>query len=242
MKHALYKKLAHYYDQIYSRKDYEGEAQILLGLIREHQQSEGNSLLEVACGTGRFLQYFENDFLCTGVDLNTSMLAVARKRLGKTKLKQGDMRTFRLKSQFDVILCLFNSIANLATVTELRRTMKNFADHLCAGGVLILGPWMHRGEKMAQEPRLFTYDSPELKIARIDIPRQKSNKGILDFHWLIAEKGKPIQYLPHDMHELTMFSREQYLESLRLARLKPQFLSTEVTGSHPLYIATKSML
>jgi SAM-dependent methyltransferase len=241
MKHALYKKLAPYYDQIYSRKDYEGEAQTLQELIRKHRQSTGNTLLEVACGTGRFLQYFENDFHCTGVDLSAPMLKVARKKLGKARLKQGDMRTFRLGTHFDVILCLFNSIANLATVADLRKTMKNFAGHLCSGGVLILGPWMHRGDEMAQGPRLFTYESEELKIARIDIPQQKSNKGMLDFHWLIAEKGKPIQYIPHDTHELTMFSSAQYMDSMSAAKLHPQFLTAEVTGSYPLYVATKPM-
>ena len=240
MDHALYKQLACYYDLIYSRKDYKGESVRLRELIQKNVQSTGKSVLEIACGTGRYLEHLEKQYSCTGIDLNPAMLRIARKRLTRTKLKQGDMRTVDVGLQFDVVLCLFSSIANLKNGKDLRQTMRNLSNHMNPGGLLILGPWLHPGEFKPTGPRLFTYDSPDLKVARIDVPKLRGNKGILDFHWLIAEKGKRVKYISGDYHELTMFSSEQYLESMRRAGLKPRFLKADQSAGGPLYLAIKT--
>ena len=239
MNHALYNRLACYYDLIYSRKNYKRESTRLRELIRENVQAPAKRLLEVACGTGRYLEHLEKHYSCMGVDLNPAMLRVAKTRLTGIKLKQGDMRTLDLGLKFDVVLCLFSSIANLKNGRELSKTMRNLSNHMNPGGLLILGPWLHPGEFRPTGPRLFTYDSPDLKLARVDIPKLHGNKGILDFHWLIAEKGKRVKYISGDHHELTMFSRKQYLESMRLAGLKPRFLKADQSAGGPLYLAIK---
>jgi SAM-dependent methyltransferase len=46
----MFSKTPHYYDKIYSFKDYQAEAQRLIALIRENLCSGGNQLLDVACG------------------------------------------------------------------------------------------------------------------------------------------------------------------------------------------------
>lgn len=239
MNHALYNQLAGYYDRIYSRKNYKQEAEELRELIRQHGLPDGINLLEVACGTGRYLEQFEEDFSCTGIDLSSAMLRVARKRLSKTKLRQADMRTFDLGIEFDVVLCLFSSIANLKSYRELKQAIKNMSKHLKPGGVFILGPWLHPGEFKPGGPRIFTYDSPDLKIARLDVPKQRENKSILDFHWTIAERNKPVRYIPRDHHELVMFSPDQYFESMRLAGLNSRFLKPRAPDANGLYLGTK---
>ena len=239
MKHALYNQLADYYDLIYSRKDYKAEATILHRLIRQNVNTRGKDLLEVACGTGRYLEHLESHFSCRGIDLNAAMLHVAKARLNKTILQTGDMRSFDLGLQFDVVLCLFNSIANLRTYTELQHTMRTFSQHLKPGGLLILGAWLHPGEFVPGVSRLFTYESDEIKIARIDGSKQKGNRAIVDFHWLISEKGKRIKYVPHDIHELTLFSHKQYMDSIRLAKLTPRLFKGEESPMGRLYLALK---
>lgn len=235
----LYSSLARYYDLIYSRKDYKKESALLRKLIRENKQSPGKDLLEVACGTGLYLAQFEKDFSCVGIDLNSEMLQIAKKRLKKTPLMQGNMLTFNLGTQFDVVLCLFSSIANLKNYRELQRTIKNIANHMKPGGVFILGPWQHPSYIQPEMPRLFTFDSPELKVARVDFPKQKGNKSILDFHWLIAEKGKPVKYIPGDHHELCAFTQDQYFESMQKVNLVPRFIQSEKPSAIGLYIGVK---
>ena len=50
-KQLLYKDLAGYYDLIYSKKNYRGASNKLIELIRKYKRSEGDELLEFACGT-----------------------------------------------------------------------------------------------------------------------------------------------------------------------------------------------
>jgi SAM-dependent methyltransferase len=235
----LYSELAKYYDRIYSRKDYKGECAELRQLIQENKQAPGPDLLEVGCGTGLYLEHFEEHFSCTGVDLSSEMLRVAKKRLNKTALRQADMRTFDLGKEFDVVLCLFSSIANLSNYSELRKTMKNFSRHLKTGGILILGPWKHPEKVPPGTPRLFTYDSPDLKLARIDFPRRRGAKSILDFHWLVAEKDNQVRYIAGDHHELMEFTDQQYLESMGGADLSCRFVEPTAPMTIGLYMGMK---
>jgi SAM-dependent methyltransferase len=235
----LYKELAVYYDLIYSRKDYKAESRLLRRLIRGNKQSPGKDLLEVGCGTGLYLEQLEKHFSCSGIDISGDMLRIARKRLTTTSLAQGDMRTFDLGAQFDVVLCLFSAIANLKNTRELRRTIGNFSNHLKPGGVLIVSPWRHPGKLEPGMPRLFTYDSPDVKLARIDFPKQRGKKSILDFHWLIGEKGKAVKSISGDHHELMAFSTDQYFKAMRLSKLEPRFLEPEAPSTIGLYVGIK---
>ena len=54
-KQLLFKNFGHYYNIIYASKDYKKEAEEIKRLIRKYKLSKGNDLLEVACGTGRYL-------------------------------------------------------------------------------------------------------------------------------------------------------------------------------------------
>ncbi len=69
-KQSLYRELAEYYDLIYARKNYKKEIEKINKLIVKHKKSGGKSLLEVACGIGNHLQYFKQNFSCTGTDIN----------------------------------------------------------------------------------------------------------------------------------------------------------------------------
>ncbi len=58
-KRGMYKELAKYYDLIYWRNDYKKELNTVRKLIKKYKMAEGNSLLEVACGTGKHLEYLK---------------------------------------------------------------------------------------------------------------------------------------------------------------------------------------
>src|SRR5579862_6952349 len=130
-----YDRLARYYDLIYATKDYRSEVADQIRLIEKYQRSPGRELLEVACGTGRYLEHFEKRFRCTGLDLNPPMLRIARQRLARSRLVVGDMSTFDLGVEFDVVACLFGAIGYVHGSRNLKRAVRNFSDHLKPGGV-----------------------------------------------------------------------------------------------------------
>ena len=82
------------------------EARRLSALHRLADVRPGNRLLEVGCGGGHVLQHF-TQARRTGIDLSTSMLERARKRLGAgVTLLQGSADHLPFEdNSFDVVLC-----------------------------------------------------------------------------------------------------------------------------------------
>lgn len=135
-KSRFYNELAPYLDFICTLENRRKDVLVLRKLIGRHLKSDGRKLLDVACGTGLEDKYLKKTFKVTGVDLNESVLQIARKRNPDVTYLSGDMQTFRLRSRYDVITC-FDAMCYLKTYTELRRTLSNFQRHLAKGGLLI---------------------------------------------------------------------------------------------------------
>lgn len=219
----FYNEGARYYDLLYSAKvDYEKEAAQVVQLVEEFKTSSGNELLEVACGTGKHLQYLKKKFSCMGVDINKGILQEATKRHPEISLQQADMVTMSLGKHFDVVTCLFSSIGYVKTPENLEKTMVNFSAHLKLGGITIVVPWFSKEQFKPGKSSMLTYDGPGIKIARLNISEVDGNLSILNFHFLVAEDDQPVKHFT-DRHELGMFSREQYTAAMEHAGLKVTF-------------------
>jgi len=99
----MYAEMAQYYDRIYSFKDYAAETEKLIGWIETHRQSDGMKLLDIACGTGRHLEFLSRSFDAEGLDLSPELLELAQERNPGMTFHCADMRTFDLSSSYDVI-------------------------------------------------------------------------------------------------------------------------------------------
>jgi SAM-dependent methyltransferase len=84
--------------------------------IAAYKRSEGNSLPGVAGGTDGYVLYLADDFAYKGPDLDPEMLALARARFLQVPFHQGNMLDFDFGCRFDVVTCLFSSIAYSMTV------------------------------------------------------------------------------------------------------------------------------
>ena len=234
----LYRELAKYYNLIYSFKDYKKEAGIIRKLILKYKKSGGNYLLEAGCGTGKHLKYFENTFSCTGIDVNKGMLRIARKSAKRTFLKKDDMVNFSLNKKFDVILSLFSSIGYVKTYKNLEKAIHNFSNHLKSGGVLIIEPWLTKKNFRAGTPHMATFDSKNIKIARLNISRIKNDISIIDMHYLIAEKNKKVRHFT-DRHELGLFDIDRTLKIMKKEGLEARFSKNGLMKDRGLFIGVK---
>jgi SAM-dependent methyltransferase len=234
----MYKKLAKYYDLIYHWKDYEKEAYSIKDLIKKYKKSDGNQLLDVGCGTGKHLEYFKDDFSCTGIDINNEMVEVAKSRVKDVIFEQGNMINFNLKTEFDVILCLFSSIGYVKTYSNLEKTMLNFCNHLKTGGVLIIEPWFTKSTYWVGTPGMTTYDEKDIKIARLNTTKIEGDLSIMEMHYLIAEKDEDVIHFV-DTHELGLFEIDKTLELMEKASLKTEFLKDGLMEGRGLFIGIK---
>jgi SAM-dependent methyltransferase len=105
-------------------------------IAREH----GGPILELACGTGRVLVPLAGDgHEVAGLDLEESMIAVARSKLGKSaELRLGDMRHFDLGRKFRLILIAFNSIGHLHKRSDVENCFRCVKEHLSGDGLFVV--------------------------------------------------------------------------------------------------------
>jgi ubiquinone/menaquinone biosynthesis C-methylase UbiE len=201
---------ANLYDIIYlSRgKDYEADAQSIHELIKNHLRSGGNTLLDVACGTGIHLSYLKNYFDCEGLDLDPKMLEVAQKKMPEMKFHEGDMLDFHLGRQFDVVTCLFSSIGYVRTVPNLKRAISNMCRHVKPGGVLVLEPWFTPEDWNPKDVFATFIDQPGLKIARMNISGQDGLLSYFVFHYMVGTPQGIETF--QERHELGLFTSEEY--------------------------------
>src|SRR5918997_919179 len=98
----MYTQSAQFYDALYHFKDYAAASRQLRALLQQHHPNT-KALVDVACGTGKHLQYLREYYQVEGVDLNPEMLEIARGRCPEVPFHHGDMVHFSLGRAFDVV-------------------------------------------------------------------------------------------------------------------------------------------
>jgi len=208
----MYRDLAAYYDRIYSEKDYRSETSRVVVLARRFGRSHGRRWLDVACGTGRHLEFLRSRYDVTGVDLSRPMLRIAHRRVPGVRLVVGDMRTFDLGERIDVVSCLFSAIGYLRTEADLSRAFRSFARHLVPGGVVLVAPWVAPGRFRSGHMSLDVYQDETTKIVRGGFSERQGTRSRIVFDYLIVEVGRGYRHL-HEVEELRL------TPPLRLRRL-----------------------
>jgi len=132
---------AKYYDGAYAAK----QDLVDLPFYLELAQQIGGPILEVACGTGRvLLPIARKGIEIHGVDNSRPMLKILRSALErepdevrkKVTLHEGDMRDFRLGSQFPLVIIPFRPMQHMHTVEDQVSALTTATSHLGSSGIL----------------------------------------------------------------------------------------------------------
>ena len=139
-----YREMAKYYDLFYSNKSYEKEVEFLIAIINKRK-----NILDIGCGTGIHMQILENaNYSCDGIDLNTEMLDIAKKRV-KGNLYEGNLLDFKLNKKYDAIISMFAVFNHLNNYEEFEKGIVNLYNHLNDSGVLIID--LHNGRSSGEK-------------------------------------------------------------------------------------------
>lgn len=229
-----------YYDDIYSAmgKDYVTEANRIHGFIQKFKCTDGNVLLDVACGTGTHAGLLTRYYKVVGTDLNADMLQVARKKHPEIHFFQGDMRSFDPGRQFDIITCLFSAIGYMKTKAELRKAVKNMSRYLMPGGILLIEPWFTPGQWTVGRVSTIYVDKPDVQIVRMSHSGKKGRVSLLFFGYLIGT-SKGIEHIV-EHHDFGLFTHEEHMDAFTRAGLNVTHDPEGVDG-RGLYIGLKTV-
>lgn len=234
----MFTRLARFYDLLVGEKDYRAEVRYLEALAQRFGRSDGRAWLDVACGTGRHLEFLRRNYEVTGVDVSAAMLRVARRRLPGIRLLRGDMRALDLHEPFDVVSCLFSAIGHLRTQRELSKAFANFASHLKPGGVAIVEPWIDPSIFTPGYLHVVTKTKGGVSVARMSRSYRQGRHSYVRFHYLIGERGRPVRYFEETDKGL-LVPRRRLLELLRGAGLNARFLPHGLTRGRGLLIGQR---
>ena len=122
-----------FYHQLYKERDYSEATYFMNNLINRLQIDKDSSILDLACGRGRYSLYLSNiGYKVTGIDISKENISEAKKNESdKLKYMIHDMRQ-PLNQKFDLILNLFTSFGyyqedkdNISIIRSIKSNLNN---------------------------------------------------------------------------------------------------------------------
>jgi SAM-dependent methyltransferase len=186
-----YARFSRFYDAVMD--DPAPRAALVRGFIDRHLPGAA-SLLELGCGTGSILARLTTLGSLTGLDRSPEMLAAARGKVPRARLIEGDMASFSLGEQFDVVICVFDSLNHLLSFDAWRSLFDAAHAHLVEGGLFIFDVnTVGELERLANEPPwVYDFDG---NVVIMDV--SVAEDGISEWDIRIFENVGDSQYLLH---------------------------------------------
>jgi cyclopropane fatty-acyl-phospholipid synthase-like methyltransferase len=223
---ATYDLLAPHYDAVTG--DSAKEAAFIHSII-EQRHNRAVSLLDIACGTGGITALLAGRYQVSGLDISPGMLALARGKLpARTPLYLADMTCFKLNVKFDAVVCAYQGVNHLLSLSAWSDFFACAHDHLDVGGVFVfdvatIGDLM----RMASIPKIVQQFGDNYLLIRVS-----TTDGVV-FEWRI-EVFELQQDGRYRLLAQTVEMRSFPVDSIREA-LHPGFANVEVfdSGGNP---------
>ncbi|WP_414049850.1 class I SAM-dependent DNA methyltransferase [Macrococcus animalis] len=125
-----YGQFASIYDQFMYDQPYDKWLAVIQPYLK-------NNLLDLATGTGSFIELLPKTIKVTGVDLSEDMLTIAALKRNDVTFIAQDMTNLELNQTYQTITCLCDSLNYLAESDDVIATFNRVYDHLDDDGVFI---------------------------------------------------------------------------------------------------------
>jgi SAM-dependent methyltransferase len=232
---------AQYYDLLYSVKEYKAETEYVSSLIEKYGPGS-KSLLDLGCGTGSHGFNFANrGFEVTGVDRSSEMIAVAKKKkeqkgITNISFAEGDILSFSLGRQFDVVVSLFHVMNYLTKANDMARGFGNALEHVKPGGLFIFDSW-YGPAVLSDLPKVGVrrFENDRIKVTRLAEPALYPNRNAVDVNYeiIVEQKGGGEVAFIKETHAVRYFflpEIEQLFEDLGIEIIKAE---EWLTGKDP---------
>ena len=250
LSHSWHKKL---YGPIHIRENinspiYHKSAKKQVGfLIQALNLNNSQTILDVACGTGRHaLAFGKKGFSVVGLDINDLCVQFAKKncrQIKAVKIKKGDMRKLGFaKSKFDLVISLYTSFGYFKTDKENKESLYELVKAVRPGGRLVIQTmnrdWLLRSFQPVTFEESFRYF---YLAGRKYNPKTHYIEGYSFFIDKKSRQGEPSYHRVrlYSIDEMKKLLKSAGLVSIKvLGNFKRERLS-KYKSSHPIYIGKK---
>ena len=226
-----YGQIAPIYDILMSEVDYRSWAEYVLKLLERAGAKPGQSLLDLACGTGAMtLLLAQAGYQSSGLDLSPEMLEIARRKAAEQKKEmeffQGDLRTFKTGSNYNVITCFFDSVNYLLTPEDVAACFSSVHRALEPGGAFVFDVntihalsqfWGDNTEMRNDKGVISVWSNRYLPAAQISnleltvfVPRGELYEKITEHH---QERAYPLDELKQALIKTGFFQVEYFRQN-----------------------------
>ena len=212
MLEKVFGSYSEYYNLLYENKNYKSEVEYINSLIKE-SSSNTSSILDLGCGTGKhdFL-LAKKGYKVTGVDISKKMIAIANENKSKSKydinFHVADIRNFKLKKKFDIVLSLFHVASYQTSNSDIIKYINTAYKHLEGGGIFIFDFW-YGPAVLNDRPnyRLKKMENDQIKVRRFTEPVLNENKNIVEVNFEIFIEDKKTKILKEfsETHKMRYF-------------------------------------
>jgi SAM-dependent methyltransferase len=179
-------------------------------------------VLELGCGGGNNTFHLKSHFTLTLTDLSPRMLEMSRAINPQCEHLQGDMRSIRLGRLFDAVF-IHDAVCYLTRLVDLRQAVETAWMHCRPGGVALFAPDFTR-ETFQPGTSHGGSDGNSRSLRYLEWtwdPDPSDDTYIADFAYLLRDEEGEVR-VKSDRHVLGLFSRSQWLETIRAAGFLPQ--------------------
>lgn len=209
-----YEQFAKFYDELMEDAPYDQWVTFVLNRLEEYN-IEGNTLLDLACGTGELsVRFAERGFKVTGADLSSDMLTVAKSKAEDQGVDipffEQDMSQLEGLGPFHIIGIFCDSLNYLQSEEQVINTFLSAYQNLHKGGILFFD--VHSIFKMNEIFLNQTYTQIDEHIAYIwnSFQGEYPNSVEHELTFFVQDQKDGKYNRIDEFHEQRTFSVEQY--------------------------------
>lgn len=220
---ASFTRVAPYYDELMRDVPYGSWVQYVFTLA-DRFQLEPRRILDLACGTGTIsLMLEERGYEVVGIDGSAAMLAQARRKAAAVRRSipflEYDLRSFKAPGEFDLVLCLYDSLNNILEPEGVQDVCRCVRRALRPGGLFILDvntEYALRANLFSQE-----YMSPKAPVQYRWKSRYDYGSRIctVDMEFWVIENGTRQHF--QEVHQQRAYGQPELQRFLQTAGLEP---------------------
>jgi SAM-dependent methyltransferase len=238
----LYDELAAWWPLLSSPDDYAEEAEFYRHAMEQASTRPIRSVLELGSGGGNNASHLTRHFSMTLVDPSPGMLAVSRALNPACEHVEGDMRTVRLRREFDAVF-VHDAICYMTTLDDLLDAIETGFVHCRPGGVALFCPDF-TSETFRPGTDHGGHDGDLRSLRYLEWmwdPDPSDTTYTVDYAYLLREPDGSARVV-HDRHIEGLFPRDTWLETMRMvcfeASAQP-FTHSEVDFEPEVFIGVR---